>query len=79
MCILFVVWITLFLGMITGEFRVNPRVEYLISFICIGWFAYWTISAVRECARKETQNTSQTETETKPTEKVNQNGRTKKA
>lgn len=79
MCVLLAVWIALFIGMVTGEFKVHPRVEYLITFLCIGWFAYWTLSSVREYVREQKTNVSQTDPTTKPTEKVNQNGRTKKA
>lgn len=53
MCILGVVWILLLLGMFTGECRVNPRIEYLVTFLCIGWFAYWTLSTVRGYLKKD--------------------------
>lgn len=46
MVILGVVWLALLIGMFTGEYRVNPRIEYLVTFLCVGWFAYWTLTTI---------------------------------
>lgn len=74
MCTLFAVWIALFLGMVTGGFRVNPKVEYLITFLCIGWFAFWTLSSLKEWNNSQ----DMTDPTSKQTENPNKNGRTKK-
>jgi len=50
MGILGVIWIIL-LGITLTTERINPRVDALIAFVCIAWFAYWTISMMRN--RKE--------------------------
>jgi len=46
MCGLGAIWLIMLIAMITGVAKINPRVEILVWAICIGWFAYWTISYV---------------------------------
>lgn len=44
MLTLLAIWLALF---IAGLFKdVNPRLEIIVLLICIGWFAYWTISTI---------------------------------
>ena len=50
MAILGVIWLILLVVTLATE-RINPRVDALIAFVCIAWFAYWTISTMRN--RKE--------------------------
>lgn len=44
--VLAIAWIVLFLGAAFGDVRVSPSVERLLTFIVLGWFAYWTISTL---------------------------------
>jgi len=46
MCGLGAVWLIMLIAMVTGVAKIHPRVEILVWAICIGWFAYWTISYV---------------------------------
>ena len=48
MCTLAAIWLVLFVGMAMGEFRLNRNVEVFVTFICVAWFAYWTISELWE-------------------------------
>lgn len=74
LCGLGVVWLAMFIGMLCGA-RINPRLEILVWVICVGWFAYWTISTVREYFRKETPPT---ETPTQPIATTQSNAKSKK-
>ena len=56
MCGLGLIWLLIFIGMFTGEYRVNPRVEWMVSFFCLAWFAYWTFSTIRWSKKSDTHN-----------------------
>jgi hypothetical protein len=38
-----IVWLVIFIAMLLG-LKINPRVELLVTAICLSWFAYWTVS-----------------------------------
>lgn len=48
MCVLGFIWAILLFGMVTGEMRVNPRIELFVSSVCVIWFAYWSVTTVRD-------------------------------
>ena len=81
MCILGSIWVILLGLTLTGEVKLNPRVEYLVGFICISWFAYWTISTIREYLKSENVSVPLTEnnTDSKPTITESANASTKKS
>lgn len=62
LCGLGLVWLLIFVAMLFGA-KVNPRVEQLITVLCLGWFAFWTVSFIRN---KPTQPSTE-----------NDNGKTK--
>jgi len=64
LCVLGIVWLFLFVAMLFGA-KVHPRVEQLVSILCLGWFAFWTISYIRIKPVQPTQPT--------PTEKAETN------
>ena len=66
LCGLGVVWLAMFIGMLSGA-RINPRLEVLVWVICLSWFAYWTISTVRDYFRKPTPPPTPEPTPTTPT------------
>lgn len=45
MCVLGVTWLCIFVATCFGE-KIHPRVEQLVTFLCVGWFAYWTLSTL---------------------------------
>ena len=46
LCILGAIWLVMFIAMLCGA-RINPRIEALVAFLCVGWFAFWTLSTVK--------------------------------
>jgi len=72
--ILGAIWLVLFVAMIFGA-RINPRIEQVVAFLCVGWFAYLTISTVKDMFRKDDTSGSTTK---QPTEKTQANGKSKK-
>lgn len=46
LCVLGAAWLIVFIGMMFGM-KINPKVEQLITFLCVGWFAFWTLSSFR--------------------------------
>jgi hypothetical protein len=62
-------WLAIFVAMLFGV-KIHPRVEQLVTFLCVGWFAYWTLSYLFG-------NKSETKTEPEK-ESVPANGNTKK-
>lgn len=71
MCILLGIWLLLLIGLFTGEGRVNPRVEYLVTFLCVGWFAYWSLSTLRNWLYKDKNHSKQKQLHTKPIKNAN--------
>ena len=71
LCGLGLVWLVMFIAMIFGA-KIHPRVEVMVYVLCVCWFAYWTISTVRDYFRKDvppatpTQPTQPTQTNAKP-------------
>lgn len=52
MIVLFVVWIIGLIAAITiGRFP--KQIEYFVMAMCVGWFAYWSLSTVRSYFRKD--------------------------
>lgn len=39
-------WLAIFIAMVFGV-RISPRIEQVVTLVCIIWFAYWTISFFR--------------------------------
>lgn len=69
MCVLGVVWLLIFVATCFGE-KIHPRVEQLVTFLCVGWFAYWTLSTLfgkDKTKPTETQNTNANSTKTTDT------------
>lgn len=71
LCLLGLAWISMFVAMLFGA-KIHPRVEALVYVICIGWFAYWTISFIRskpeqpkEPTKDETPNANASKITTK--------------
>ena len=64
LCVLGIVWALLFGAMLFGV-KVNPRIEMLVSLICVGWFAYWTLSFIR--SKPQSKPTEQQDTNAKST------------
>lgn len=54
LCILGLVWLVMFIAMLFGA-KIHPRVEIMVYVICVLWFAYWTISTVKDYFRSPTQ------------------------
>jgi len=52
LCGLGLVWLVMFIAMLCGA-KIHPRVEILVYVLCVGWFAYWTLSTVRSYFRKD--------------------------
>jgi len=46
MCILGIVWALLFLVTMRVKAPMLEGVEVLVSFTCVAWFAYWTLSSI---------------------------------
>jgi len=44
MCGLGAVWAMMLALMCTGEARFPRPVIYMVSALCVGWFAYWTLT-----------------------------------
>jgi hypothetical protein len=53
LCILGLVWLVMFIAMLFGA-KIHPRVEIMVYVVCVLWFAYWTVSAVKDYFRKPT-------------------------
>jgi len=47
LCWLGVVWLAIFVLTATHSIKLNPRIEYLVLILLVGWFAYWTFSFIR--------------------------------
>lgn len=62
LCGLGLVWLVMFISMLGGA-KIHPRVEIMVYAICVIWFAYWTISTVRDYFRKPTAPTTPKPTE----------------
>jgi len=72
MCILGATWFAIFIATLCGE-RIHPRVEQMVTFLCVGWFAYWTLTSLFGKEQKpETETTEPTK------ESVPENGNTEK-
>ena len=39
-------WLVIFVAMLLGA-KIHPRVEQLVTFLLLGWFAFWTFSVIR--------------------------------
>lgn len=61
LCILAGVWLLVFVGLLAGVRLTNPKVEELISFVVLAWFAYWTFSLVRNKPSKIEKDASKEE------------------
>jgi hypothetical protein len=59
LCGLGLVWLLIFVAMLFGA-KVNPRVEQLITILCLGWFAFWSISWILTSS-KSTQPPTKTD------------------
>lgn len=64
MCVLGGIWLVLLLGISVGERFANPRLEGLVAFVCIGWFAYWSLSSLRSVWPKKDKPTEVKSTDT---------------
>ena len=73
LCMLGLVWLAMFVAMLFGA-KIHPRVEIMVYVICVLWFAYWTISAVRDYFRKDIP----TQPPQEPTETNTHNGNSTK-
>ncbi len=73
LCGLGVIWLLTLIATLCGA-KINPRLEILIWVICVSWFAYWTISTVRDYFRKDAPPTAPTQ----PTETTQSNAKSKK-
>jgi Ca2+/Na+ antiporter len=70
LCGLGIVWLAMFVAMLCGA-KIHPRVEIMVYVLCVCWFAYWTISTVRDYFRKETPPAT-------PTQPTQTNAKSKK-
>ncbi len=61
LCGLGVVWVIMFIAMLCGA-KIHPRVEMMVYAVCVGWFAYWTISSIINIFRKPPAQPTKTET-----------------
>jgi len=55
LCVLGSIWALIFVSMLFGA-KIPPRVEQMVTVICIVWFAYWTISFLRKKPDAELDN-----------------------
>ena len=55
MCVLGIVWVLIFGAMLLGA-KIHPRVELLVTFLCVGWFAFWTLSMLFNKEKPSTHN-----------------------
>lgn len=78
LCVLLAVWVAIFFATLFGE-RVHPRVMEFMIVICIGWFAYWTVSIIRSKPSVEVSTeVSEPVTQPQPAKKQKANADAKK-
>lgn len=51
LCGLGLAWLLIFVAMLFGA-KVNPRIEQLITILCLGWFAFWSISLILTASKR---------------------------
>lgn len=39
------IWVVLFIALMFGA-KIHPRVEQLVTFLCVAWFTFWTLSII---------------------------------
>jgi hypothetical protein len=59
LCILGIVWATLFLITMKVKAPMLEGVEMVVSFSAIAWFAYWTLSTIRWAKKPEPKQESE--------------------
>lgn len=71
LCVMGAIWLVIVMAMFFG-LRINRNFLIMLTLVPIGWFAYWTLSTVRNLTRK-TSTPSEPEPES-TTSKIKLNG-----
>lgn len=61
-CILGIAWLAIFVATLFGA-KIHPRMEVVVAVLCVGWFAYWTLSTLFGTTEIKIEPTKESNTE----------------